>query len=145
MPPADQTAKTRMEAIRGAVWSPIEATALPVTAHVDFTTDPQDTVEVIVQLDPRTVSFRQLDGRWRAQLDMAFVQKDVHGIQIGEGGMDNLTIALTDENYQKVVSQGLLHRYRGRRETAAATLRVVVRDGTTGAVGSVTVPFAQVR
>ena len=145
MPPVDQTAKTRMEAIRGAVWSPIEATALPVTAHVDFTTDPQDTVEVIVQLDPRTVSFRQLDGRWRAQLDMAFVQKDVHGIQIGEGGMDNLTIALTDENYQKVVSQGLLHRYRGRRETAAATLRVVVRDGTTGAVGSVTVPFAQVR
>jgi hypothetical protein len=145
MRPADQSVDARRAAIRGAVWSPIDSTALPVTAHVDFTDDPPDTVEVIVQLDPRTVSFDHKDGRWRAQLDMVFVQKDAHGLQIGEGGMEDLTIALTDENYAKVQAEGLRHRYRGRRQPAAAALRIVVRDTSTGAVGSLTVPFAQVR
>jgi hypothetical protein len=59
--------------------------------------------------------------------------------------MDNLSIALTDENYKKVLEQGVIHRYRGARQPSAKTLRVVVRDATSGAVGSVTIPFDQVR
>ena len=143
--PASEAVDARRTAIRGAVWSPIEATTLPIVAHVDFTNDPPDTVEAIVQLDPRTVAFEHKDGRWRAQLDMVFVQKDAHGLQIGEGGMEDLTIALTDDNYARVQAEGIRHRYRGRRQPAAATMRIVVRDTTTGAVGSLTVPFAQVR
>lgn len=143
--PASEAVDARRTAIRGAVWSPIEATTLPIVARVEFTNDPPDTVEAIVQLDPRNVSFEHKDGRWRAQLDMVFVQKDPHGLQLGEGGMESLTIALTDENYAKVQAEGLRHRYRGRREAAASTMRIVVRDTATGAVGSLTVPFAQVR
>ena len=58
--------------------------------------------------------------------------------------MDTLSIALTEENYKKVTEHGLIHRYRGLRQPAAVTLRIVVRDAATGSVGSVTVPLAQI-
>jgi VWFA-related protein len=144
MRPADKNADARKGDIRGAVWSPVDATALPLTARVDLTGDTPKTVDVLVQLDAGSVAFRHEGDRWKAELDMAFVQKDAHGALLGEGGMDNLAIALTDENYRKVSQQGLLHRWRGPRQPSAVTFRVVVRDASTGSVGSVTVPFAKV-
>lgn len=141
----DQSADARTRQIRAGVWSPVESTALPIAADVAFIETPPNSLEVNVELDPRIVAFHHESDRWKATLDMVFVQKDAHGVQLGEGGMDNLSIALTDENYKKVMEQGLIHRYRGARQPSAATLRIVVRDATTGAVGSVTVPLSQVQ
>jgi hypothetical protein len=141
----DQSADARSRQIRAGVWSPVESTALPITAEIEFRDDPPNSFEVNVELDPRIVGFQHEGDRWKAGLDMVFVQKDAHGAQLGEGGMDNLSIALTDENYKKVLEQGVIHRYRGARQPSAKTLRVVVRDATSGAVGSVTIPFDQVR
>jgi VWFA-related protein len=145
MRPADQAPAARAQQLRAAVWSPVESTALPFTARVTLPPEPADTIEVDVELDADSVSFKHEGDRWKARLDMVFVQKDAHGVQLGEGGMDALAIALTDENYRKVVAQGLVHRYRGPRRPTAATLRIVVRDATTGTTGSVTVPFAQIQ
>jgi VWFA-related protein len=140
----DVSADARAREIRGAVWSPVESTALPMTARVDLADNPPNSLEVNVELDPRMVAFSHDGDRWKAELDMVFVQKDAHGAQLGEGGMDNLSIALTDENYKKVLEQGLIHRYRAARRPGAATLRIVVRDAASGSVGSVTVPFGQI-
>lgn len=145
MRPADQAADARGRDIHGAVWSPIDSTAIPVTAKIDFTNDPPTMFEAEVHLDTASVSFRHEGDRWKADLDMAFVQKDPHGALQGEGGLDNLAISLTEENYKKVLENGLVHRYHGVRQPAAVTLRIVVRDATTGSVGSVTIPFAQIR
>jgi hypothetical protein len=141
----DQTADARTRQIRAGVWSPVESTALPITAEIDFREEPPNSFEVNVELDPRTVGFQHEADRWKATLDMVFVQKDAHSVQLGEGGMDNLSIALTDQNYKKVMEQGLIHRYRGVRQPSAKTLRIVVRDATSGAVGSVTVPLDQIQ
>jgi len=141
----DLSADARARQIRAGIWSPVESTALPITAEVAFIENPPNSLEVDVELDPRIVAFHHEGDRWKATLDMVFVQKDAHGAQLGEGGMDNLSIALTDENYKKVMGQGLIHRYRGARQPSATTLRIVVRDATTGAVGSVTVPLNQVQ
>jgi VWFA-related protein len=140
----DQSADARMRQIRAGVWSPLESTALPITAEIDFRGDAPNAFEVNVELDPRIVGFNHEGDRWKAGLDMVFVQKDAQGAQLGEGGMDNVSIALTEENYKKVLEQGVIHRYRGARQPSAKTLRIVVRDATTGAVGSVTIPFGQV-
>jgi len=143
--PADKTAEARKQDIRAAVWSPLESTAIAVNVRVDFIQQPQpDAVNVFVQIDPTTISFRKDAGRWKADLDIVYVQKDEHGVMQGDGTSDAMSLALTDENYAKLLREGLIHQRRFPRQSRAATLRIVVRDAETGAVGSVTVPFSQV-
>jgi hypothetical protein len=53
-------------------------------------------------------------------------------------------LRLTPESYEKY-RQGLTYRQFVSRQTGATHLRVIVRDASTGAMGSVTVPFDQLR
>jgi hypothetical protein len=144
MRPTVQSAENRRRDMRAAVWSPLESTAIPLAARVDFIDESQQTINVFIQLDPSTVSFKKDGDRWRAVLDVAYVQKDGHGRQKGEGEVDNLSLALTEDNYRKLRQQGMLHQHRSPRATGATTLRIVVRDADSGSVGSVTVPINQI-
>lgn len=143
--PADRTAAGRKQDIRAAVWSPLESTAIAINARVDLLDQPPpQAVNVYVQIDPSTVSFKKEGDRWKAQLDIVYVQKDERGVQQGDGTAEQMTLALTDDNYAKVTKQGLIHQRRFPRQSKAATLRIVVRDAESGSVGSLTIPFTQV-
>ena len=142
--PAVQTADRRTREMRAAVWSPLESTAIPVVARIDFLEQPKDTINVFIQLDPSTLSFTKDGDRWKAVLDVAYVQKDEHGRLKGGGEVDNLSLAFSEENYRKLMQQGLIHQHRSPRSAGATTLDIVVRDAGTGAVGSITVPFEKI-
>ena len=142
--PAVQTADRRRADMRAAVWSPLESTAIPVAARVDFIDEAQQTINVFIQLDPSTVSFKKDGDRWKAVLDVAYVQKDEQGRVKSGGEVDNLSVAVTDDNYRKLMQQGMIHQHRSQRAAGATTLRIVVRDADTGSVGSVTVPISQI-
>jgi hypothetical protein len=143
--PSDNGDKTRKDQIRAAVWSPIESTAVAVTARVDFIDQPRpNTVNVFVQIEPSTVGFRKDGDRWKADLDIIYVQKDDHGRAQGQGAVDNLALALTDATYAKVVKDGIIRQRRFPREPGAVNLRIVVRDVGSGSLGSLTVPFSQI-
>jgi len=144
MRPADQAADSRKRDIRAAVWSPLESTALPMNVRVDFIDNPPNTINVFVEVSGRSVSFRKDGDRWKAQLDMIYVQKDDNGKVQGSGDVENLSLALTEENYRKASEQGIIHQHRSPRQSSATTLRIVVRDAASGSVGSVTVPFSKV-
>ncbi|HYT77084.1 MAG TPA: VWA domain-containing protein, partial [Vicinamibacterales bacterium] len=145
MRPADKTAQSRQQDIRAAVWSPLESTALAMNARVDFLEQPQPhTINVFLQIDPSTISLKKEGDRWKAELDIVYVQRDDHGKLQGDGAVDHLALALTDANYVKVIQQGFIQQRRLLRETTATTLRIVVRDVASGSVGSVTVPYSQV-
>jgi hypothetical protein len=143
--PSDNGDKTRGDQIRAAVWSPIESTAVAMNARVDFIEQPQPhTVNVFVQIDPGTIGFRKEGDRWKANIDIIYVQKDGHGRAQGEGAVDNLALALTDATYAKVVKEGIIRQRRFPREPGAVNLRIVVRDVGSGSLGSLTVAFSQI-
>ncbi|HEX6464553.1 MAG TPA: VWA domain-containing protein, partial [Vicinamibacterales bacterium] len=142
--PTAQTADRKKSDMRAAVWSPLESTAIPVAARVDFIDQAQQTINVFIQLDPSTVSFKKDGDRWKAVLDVAYVQKDEHGRVKAGGEVDNMSIALTEDNYRKLRQQPLIHQHRSARAAGATTLRIVVRDADTGSVGSVTVPMNKI-
>jgi VWFA-related protein len=145
MRPADKTPETRKREISAAVWSPLDSTAIGLNARVDFIEQPEpNTVNVFVQIDPSMLAFRQEGGRWKAELDIIYVQKDERGKMPANGVTDTISLALTEENYSKALRQGLIHQKRFPRQPTASTLRIVVRDADSGSVGSVTVPFDQV-
>jgi hypothetical protein len=144
MRPADRSAEARKREIQGAVWSPMDATALLLDARVDLLDNPPDTINLFVQIDPSSIAFSHDADRWKAELDVVCVEKDDHGTLQGSGAVDNLAMALTDDNYKKVAEHGVIHQMRLARMPAATTLRIVVRDAATGETGSVTVPLSKV-
>jgi len=80
--------RARKREMRAAVWSPLESTAIPVSARVDFIDESQRTVNIFIQLDPSTIAFTHEGDRWKAAIDIAYVQKDEHGRLKGDGEVD---------------------------------------------------------
>jgi VWFA-related protein len=143
--PSDTSAQTRKDEIRAAVWSPLESTAIAMNARVDFVDQPEpNSINVVIQIDPATVGFKKEADRWKADLDIIYLQKDEHGASRGEGVADTLTLAFTDANYAGVVKRGLFRQRRFLRQPGAINLRIVVRDVASGSMGSLTVPYSQI-
>jgi VWFA-related protein len=143
--PSDASDKTRKAETRAAVWSPLESTAIALNARADFVQEPEpNSLNILLQIDPATVDFRHEGDRWNAVLDIVYVQKDEHGGVRAGGIADTLTLAFTDANFAKLGQQGLMRQRRFPRQPGASTLRIVVRDISSGAMGSVTIPFSQI-
>jgi len=143
--PADDAAKARKDDIRGAVWSPLEATALGVNARADLIDQPApNTLNVLVQVNPAGIGFKREGDRWKAEIDIVYVQKNEHGRLLGDGVSDSLSLALTDATYANASREGVIRQHRIPRQPGATNMRIVVRDVATGSVGSLTIPFSQI-
>ena len=131
--------------MRAAVWSPLDSTAVALKARVDLVDRPQPgTVNVSLYIDPATLSFTKEGDRWKAELDVVYVQKTQSGQQPTGGISDRVSLALTDTTYAEVVKNGMIRGRAFPREAGTVSLRIVVRDARTGSTGSLTVPFSQV-
>ena len=144
MRPADASAASRTREIQAAVWSPLDATELPFDARVDRLPDPPETLNVFIQLKPGAVSFTKDGDRWKGSLEAVYVQRDPHDSPLGTAEIESLPLSLTEAQVTQASQQGLIFQHRLHREPSAATLRIVVRDAGTGAIGSVTAPFNQI-
>ena len=71
------------------------------------------------------------------------MEKDAHGAQT-YGVDDTMSLELLRDNYNRVEKEGLIY-HRVIPKSGGSELRVVVRDASTGAVGSITAPFTAIR
>jgi hypothetical protein len=126
-------------ALRDAAKGMLEWSGIAVTLNVS--SNPLDWFEqeVVVNLDTQQISFAYSDGRWRAKLDVAFVQLANDG-RVLDGIKDHLDLALLAESYWDAATQGWFYPKTVDIDPQAEKLRVVVRDVATGALGSVSVP-----
>ena len=114
-----------------------------LNVRADLIQTPPNTINLFVQIDPATVAFRKEGDRWKAEIDIVYVQKDDRGLLKEDGTTDQLSLALTDATYADAVQRGIIWQQRVPRQPGAVSLRVVVRDAGTGSTGSLTVPFEQ--
>ena len=77
------------------------------------------------------------------RLDILFVQHDNGGNQYN-GTDDTIDLRFTSETYEKFVKNGFVYTKVVDRADRAKTLRIVVRDSASGAIGSITVPLAKI-
>jgi VWFA-related protein len=133
-PPQDEG--LRRAALRDAVLSPMDANGIGLRAKVQQTSAGLD---VTLRVDPKTILLDPQGDRWAGKLDLLFVESDEHGKET-YGMDDTLSLELKQQNYQRVQQDGLIY-HRVLPKTGATQMRVVVRDTSTGAVGSVTAPF----
>jgi|GEM_PF-7021052 len=126
-------------ALRDAAKGMLEWSGIAVTLNVSSNPLEWFEQEVVVKLDTQEIYFANTDGRWRANLDVAFVQLANDG-RVLEGVKDHLDLALFPESYRDAATQGWFYPKTLDIDPKADKLRVVVRDLATGAVGSVSVP-----
>ncbi len=139
-----QDDKSRKRELRDAVFSPIDATEVPIAVMVKATDQPKtNSLLITMQIDPKGFKLQEQDGRWTGKVDVLFVQKDTQGRQF-DGADDTIELRLLQANFEKVSKDGLLYRKIIDRNTRASELRVVVRDAASGSIGSVTIPFNQI-
>jgi VWFA-related protein len=131
-------------ALRDAAKGMLERSGIGVTLNVSSNPLEWFQQEVVVKLETQEIHFENTGGRWRANLDVAFVQLGKDG-RVLEGTKDHLELALFPESYSDATTQGWFYPKTVDVDPRAEKLRVVVRDLATGAVGSVSVPIRRLK
>jgi VWFA-related protein len=127
------TLKERFEA---AIWRPVDANELAVTAKVV----PIDAgANLKIGIAAAGLDLRRQDGRWTGKLDIFFVQRDDAGLHAQFEGQ-TLGLRLTPSSYQNLLSAGIPFEHLVQLKLSAASLRILVVDRNSGRMGSVTIP-----
>jgi hypothetical protein len=137
-PPQDEG--LRRAALHDAVLSPMDANGIGLRANVRATSAG---IDLTLRVDPKSIVLDPQGDRWAGKLDLLFVEKDAHGTQT-YGMDDTLSMELKQQNYDRVQHEGLVYHRVLPLSGQAGEVRVVVRDTSTGAVGSITAPFSAI-
>ena len=74
----------RLQQIRDAIWSPLEATGISLTAALQKVEQPKPgSLEFVVGITPGDIGFVQKDGKWTTALDIVFAQRGQDGRDLG--------------------------------------------------------------
>ena len=133
--------KQREALLREAVGSPLQATGLGLNIRVQPVDVPgARTLKMDLQLDPRDISLQPEGDRWVGAVDLLFVQIAADGRQI-TGEAKTFNMRLQRQTYDSIMKDGLVLTRTLPLADGAAQVRVVTRDATSGALGSVTIPL----
>ena len=138
-----QDEKTRKTELRDAAWSPLDASGIGVLARVAISKTKPGALEVVLGIDTTQVSLEKQSDNWVGRLDVLFVQGDENGNQYG-GFDDTINFHFNSAEYAKFLKGGFVYTKMVNRSDRAQHLRIILRDAATGAIGSVTIPFAKI-
>lgn len=118
----------------------LEATGLGLAARVQFAGATKLVLEV--QIEPGGIVTEEQAGKRVAVLDIVAVPMDSHGVSYS-GVMDPFTLRLDRPAYEMLLRSGVRYRRIMEFDRRASLLRIIVRDRTSGAMGSVTAPLSR--
>ena len=128
--------------IRNLVWSPLDATAVPLNVRVELNRE-KNQYEVSVQIDPIGLTIEPEGDRWKGRMAIVSVLKANDGRKLGEA-RENIRMNLQQPTYEKVQREGIQYYRSVPIVHDAEILRVIVRDAPSGLAGTVTIPLAKV-
>ena len=121
---------------RQAIWQPIDASEIGVTASVS----PSGASSSIkINIAAADLAMEQQAGRWMDKLDIFFIQRDDAGIHARVEG-DTLGLRLKPSTYQNLLPSGVPFERAVEMKPGMGSLRVLVVDENSGRMGSVTIP-----
>jgi len=133
--------KDRTAALKEAARNPLEATRVGVTVMVRPFKGATGgyKLQIDISADVKDLAFEHVNDRWRGLIDVLAGQYSKEGKSLG-GTTKTLSLNMTDPTYREVMTNGLTIGLYQDVARGAEELRVVVRDGLSGATGSVKIP-----
>lgn len=129
-------AGTLKERFQQAVWLPVDANQVAVTAKI---VSMDAGADVKIEIAAGDLGLAESAGRWMDKLDIFFIQRDDAGLRAQIEGQ-TLGLRLKSSTYQNLLSSGVPYERFVQMKPATASLRVLVVDENTGRIGSVTIP-----
>ena len=121
-----------------AILSPLESSQIHVDATLERGTD---SLAVAGSIDLHDL---QLSDAFAGAVEVSIVQQDAAGKILGQR-RNRYNLALTKESYAAHLKSGLVFRETLKPKEGLATLRVLVSDLSDERVGSLIIPYSQVK
>jgi VWFA-related protein len=134
----------KAQLLKDAEWSPLEATDL----GIEVTVNPAETsegraVHAQLRIASNQLHFDLNQNNWKDSLDVVWVEIGATGRAIG-AFQKTVGLDVPQESYDLLVSKGISFDQTLKPSANAVELRLVVRDGGSGAIGSVNIPLGQI-
>jgi hypothetical protein len=125
--------------------SPIDSSSIPVEVRVNRVNQPSpDTLTLSGTIDIHDIRLTQTGEMRIGVVDVIILQQDETGKVLSES-TDQLNLRFTEEQYSAMLKSGIQFRKTMQPKSGAATLRVLVQDPSTAAIGSLVIPLSQLK
>ncbi len=127
------------------LYSPLDSTGMGLTVTVQrIVKEPPKRVELRITMDPHNITFRDKDNDKEkdklVQLEMLFAQSGADG-RVLSAFHQTVTMRIAGNGMDLILKRGLiLGKWVGLVE-GTTTLELVIRDPTSGSIGSVRIPL----
>ena len=143
MPEPKLTPQLRQAIIAQSATSPLEPTGIGIIVRVKPVDPPSSRkLHAIGVFDLREFALELKGGRWSGSIDTVFLQLDNKN-QIIDAIDETTNLHLDLATYERLAKEGVTYSKDVPILPEAVELRLVLRDGTTGTVGAVSIPLAK--
>jgi hypothetical protein len=134
--------ETRGSSLLQALQDPLESTALPIAVSAQRVEDKKVTLQI--QFEPGTPLLEKRDEMWHGAIDLVIAQTVPPGRHTSEADL-TIPLALNDATRAQLLKEGVRLTRTITLRDDAHDVRVVARDASTGATGSVIIPASALR
>lgn len=128
-----------------AIKSPLDSAAIPLEIRVDrLYPPPPGALNLSGAINIHDVHFTEANRIHVGMVDVTVLEQDQTG-KVLHVSTHRLNLRFTEAKYAAVLKSGISFRESVPPQPAATTLRVLVQDPATAAIGSVIIPIAQVK
>lgn len=133
------------ERLIAALRSPIESSAIPVTARIDRVDKPlPHSLSIFGTIDIRSVNLPENDGSRAGSVDVVTIEQDQTGKVVAQSG-STINLHFSDTQYADYAKSGFPFHQFVQPDSGAATLRILVEDPATAEVGSLIIPLSNLK
>lgn len=138
-----RTAADNEKQLQDAGNSPLDSNALSMMVSVRHVkpqpvTGPE--LDFQIGVDVAQLLLEHSGGHWKGSVDLVFLQRDETG-QALAAEKKRIDLDFSDAQYQAMLSSGAIFERHLTINAGAKDVRAILRDATSGQVGSVTVPL----
>jgi VWFA-related protein len=127
-----------------AIKSPLESSAIPLQIQVSRVNQPApNSLALSGSIGIHDLHLAESGGIRTGALDITVIEQDQTGKVLKESA-NRINLRFTEKQYPVVLESGLTFRKSVQPQSGATTLRVLVQDPSTAAIGSLIIPLSHI-
>jgi VWFA-related protein len=139
------TQDDRHNSLLAAIKSPLNSSAIPLEVKVDRVNQPlPGSLSLFGSIGIHDLPLAQSGETRVGALDISVIEQDETGKVLRESA-NRINLRFTEKQYPEVLKSGVTFRKSVQPQAGVTTLRVLVQDVSTGAVGSLVIPLTQLK
>ncbi len=128
-----------------AIKSPLDSSAIPLEIKIDRVNQPApSSLSLSGCIGLRDLHLVKVGKLHVGALDVTVLEQDQTGKVLSQSN-NRISLRFTEEKYSALLKSGIKFRKSVRPQAGAITLRVLVQDPASAAVGSLIIPLSQVK